>query len=494
VLPPANPVGAADYQLKGDISGSEGAYQLTVAIVDATTREHVADATAAFPHATDALGAGDEVVERLGPIADRIRAFQEAHRDVPGSQTAIGARLRLTAAAPLVEVNQSTTLTVEAHDCDGVPLAGRQISLNSDGPGTLSASSVTTDASGHGQVEFRADATAGLANITAVFSYTSVVHRSAMSISWPCVVQVDDPITGYELRLRARKDIVATQDVSRDDPQPFGDFNRVRNSSRSEEHFALGATVWFDAQWEPNALSGTSVIRQSENGTYTFEGRNSALTSDAAAKSYSLGITTRTGGIDPTNPGHYEVDLRGGKFSLTFDAHFTAASKIESITQQTPSTDSDHSFSLPPLPFNLGFDPFLNGGPDVYSAKDRERDAYPFSYTTNSATGDGVASPLVKVRWLVRGMLRPIRRSAAPTALPVGIAQDGNQVSVDYRGGPGAELEFAPDLGGEGVGGARRAGPAGAGPVWTPVGDAEEGDHLGLGTTTGHGFYRLILR
>jgi len=497
MLAPAQTAGVSDYIVTGSITGANGAYVMSVSLQDATTREQVAESTASFAQAVDALIAGGVAAASMGSPAARIRSFQVNKRDASGSQTAISAHYKLKADKPLIEVSQTSGVVLELTDCDGAPLRNREVTLSVQGPGSLTPGTVTTDGEGVARTEFHADQGKGMAHIYAAYPYTTVTHHHAHAVGSSCDIQVDDPIAGYQLQLRATKEIESVLAQSQDTLQFSGDYNRIRHVMRSEEHFSLSSTVWFDASWTDQTLYSNTVLDQSESGNYTFTARDSLLTEDGGAKSYTLASTSRDGKLDHTNPGQYTVEIHDVKIGLWFNANYQAEILISTMATRSPGSENASSFTLPPVGYVLGFDPILTGGYDTVSTNSLHSDVFPFNYSTNSITGDGEATPKVTVQWHVRGMLRPIKRTAAPTELPASISASGDQVSLDYRGGPGAELQSVSSLPASGSGTANTVGPHPrilSPATWTVIGDAENLDHFAASATNRMQFYRLILR
>ena len=168
---------AIDYALASTITGKSGAYVLTVAIVDIRTNIRAADGTASFGSATEAAvdAACRTAMQQILPLAAKIHAYlstvKAAHPDMT-----INPRIDVTPASANPPLNGKTDVVLTAIDCDGMPIANRQLSLEAS-RGSFSAATVQTDLNGKAVAVFNAGKTPGVASLTAtLLGSVSAVH------------------------------------------------------------------------------------------------------------------------------------------------------------------------------------------------------------------------------------------------------------------------------------------------------------------------------
>ncbi len=73
---PAGPIADIDYLVTGQITGSQGAYTVTVSLQDATTRAQIASGSATFADSSDSLNAAEQAAWQLTPVLEKIRDYQ----------------------------------------------------------------------------------------------------------------------------------------------------------------------------------------------------------------------------------------------------------------------------------------------------------------------------------------------------------------------------------------------------------------------------------
>lgn len=181
-LPDTGGVRDADYVISSKITGNPGSYDLTVTIMDGHTFARVADGTALFSSATieEVKDASGSAVRQILPLISNIRRYQ-AWQKSTNPLLAINPKIEISPAKTKLPLKGSTEVTITAVDCDGVPLAGRQLKLGSKG-GSFASPTVQTDAAGKAKVVFNAGASEGMAILTATIpNLISVTHDTIYS-------------------------------------------------------------------------------------------------------------------------------------------------------------------------------------------------------------------------------------------------------------------------------------------------------------------------
>jgi hypothetical protein len=157
-----------DFVIAGKMTGNPGSYTLTVSILDGRSYAHVVDGTALFSTATtgDVSTACRAAAQKLLPLTIPMRNWQKALKAANPLLT-INPQINLAPAKNIVPLNGSTTVVITVQDCDGLPLANRQLILSRT-RGSLSASTVQTDTKGTATVTLEAGKTPGIAIVTAM--------------------------------------------------------------------------------------------------------------------------------------------------------------------------------------------------------------------------------------------------------------------------------------------------------------------------------------
>lgn len=174
---PSNPLISADlskygdYLLTGVITANGTECKLHAEIQTSCSRKIVAIADISFSLSSvsgNVSGIAQQLVNQFSPLSQKIRQFEldERTRDKSLSlfQTSSGEPIKITPDKETLKAGESTSFTIELRDCDGKPLAGREIRFagsNFEGlkvpatiGGTVSPASVTTDANGKARATF----------------------------------------------------------------------------------------------------------------------------------------------------------------------------------------------------------------------------------------------------------------------------------------------------------------------------------------------------
>lgn len=174
---PSNPLISQDlseygnYFITGSISNNGTSCQLRVEVYTACSRKIVTTAQTNFSLTSVAGNVSQiaqQVVIQLSPLAEKIKKFEQAEREQAKELSLYpvswGEPIKVTSQKKTLRSGESTSFTIEVKDCDGTPLAGREVFFNEttfEGfkvPGTLggtvSPAKVITDANGIANATF----------------------------------------------------------------------------------------------------------------------------------------------------------------------------------------------------------------------------------------------------------------------------------------------------------------------------------------------------
>jgi hypothetical protein len=172
-----------DYFLSGKITSQDKECTLHVEIETACSRKTLATTEIKFPLDSvmqNAMSIAEQVTAQFSPLADKIKKFEMAEREKDKSLSLVQIGedpIRIIAAKKTLKAGESTSFTIEVKDCDGTPLAGREIiftqasfgglSLHKTIGGVVTPAKLVTDAQGHATAKFTLNSGASRAVINA---------------------------------------------------------------------------------------------------------------------------------------------------------------------------------------------------------------------------------------------------------------------------------------------------------------------------------------
>jgi len=174
---PSNPLISPDlskygnYYLTGSITNSGTSCQLNVELYTACNRKLVVSAQTNFSLSSvvgNVSNIARQVTTQLSPLTDKIKKFELAERQQSKELSLYpeswGEPIKITPQKKTLRSGESTSFTIEVKDCDGVPLAGREVLFTEttfEGfkvpgtiGGTVSPAKVVTDANGVAKATF----------------------------------------------------------------------------------------------------------------------------------------------------------------------------------------------------------------------------------------------------------------------------------------------------------------------------------------------------
>src|SRR5512133_1870048 len=189
-LPPAGGTAVGDYLITGSVNGTGGSYIATAELKVAKTLELVASANVPFTNADEPMIIGRTAAVSLGPIVDKVRAFEKRKRD-SGDPYALQPTAELHPKKSVVKEGGSVEVELWLYDCDGTietsPLKNRPVQITATN-GTLSQSTVTTGNDGKAAFTFKAGDKPAEAVLHAIYpfklasEFESVSNDGATSI------------------------------------------------------------------------------------------------------------------------------------------------------------------------------------------------------------------------------------------------------------------------------------------------------------------------
>lgn len=169
-----------DYEMLGDISGSEGAYVLRLTLVT-VKRETVVSVTKKFEKASDAKWYGSLAALELGGSAtgsrnlyDVIHEFELKKRDaaqgIKYNKVALNATVKFKSEERNVRINNRLPIEIELKDCDDVPLKSALVELQV-AKGRFEKNNVETNEKGIAHAVYLAPNEVGIADVKVEYKY-----------------------------------------------------------------------------------------------------------------------------------------------------------------------------------------------------------------------------------------------------------------------------------------------------------------------------------
>ena len=172
-----------DYFLSGKITSHEKECTLHVEIQAACSRKTLATTEIKFSLDSameTALSIAEQVASQFSPLAEKIKKFELAEREKNKSLSLLQIGrdpIKISPDKKILKAGESTSFSIELKDCDGTPLAGREIMFNEASfegltlhktiGGIVTPSKIITDAQGRATAKFTLNAGANHAVICA---------------------------------------------------------------------------------------------------------------------------------------------------------------------------------------------------------------------------------------------------------------------------------------------------------------------------------------
>jgi hypothetical protein len=188
-LPDSGGAVDADYLIASTLVGNTGSYTLTVSIIDGHTFVHVVDGTATFSSVTNdnIKTACLTAVQKILPLRMEIRNYWQSLKNA-NPLLWINPQIVLSPAKSTIPLKGSTNVTITVIDCDGIPMANRQLYLEAT-HGSFGVSTAQTDNTGQVTEIFTAGGTNGIAILTATLENSlSVTHDTTSPFGSEAIV------------------------------------------------------------------------------------------------------------------------------------------------------------------------------------------------------------------------------------------------------------------------------------------------------------------
>ncbi|MBK9579061.1 MAG: Ig-like domain-containing protein [Fibrobacteres bacterium] len=202
-LPPSAGKAGGDYLVTGSVDGANGAYTLEAQLQVSKTRETVAKSTKAFSASDEPMTVGKVAASALGPIVDKIRAFEKTKR-ATGDPYALWPTAELHPAKTELKEGESVEVEVWLYDCDGTiatsPLANRPVQISVTN-GAVSEATVTTGNDGKAKFTFTAGSKPSEALLTALYPFKLASEHESVSNPGYAVLRIHEiPATLWKLQ------------------------------------------------------------------------------------------------------------------------------------------------------------------------------------------------------------------------------------------------------------------------------------------------------
>jgi hypothetical protein len=364
---PSNPDIAADlskygdYIFTGTITGNSNCV-LHVEIQTACSRKTIAVADISFQLSSlmDHISSiANQASVQLGSVHEKIKQFELSEKQKDRSLTLfkIGEQIKITVQKKILKAGESTPITVELKDCDGLPIVGRTVLFNSgifEGMkitgtigGTVSPASLVTDENGTGHGNFTLKSGAAEAIINA-YSPGNDVNGCASMMIGDAPVNIHYSYSGYvTYELKSSSNCVETASTACTK-------NTVKN--RDIEQVTYRASFFTDVEAGGTVFT-VSGADDEEPGTKVpdlLEGGSSSLRKMRVADNVYTCASVVQGKHDvhkminrsegTLNHGTFSIELPaangGGGFSLHIDVDTQSEWSIEA-TGMDPQKGSD---------------------------------------------------------------------------------------------------------------------------------------------------------
>ncbi len=321
--PPADSIpGNIDYIIFGQVDGSNGQYTYILNLEVRKTREVVKSTQVQFSDGFDPLAIGSQAASQIGPVIyNTILDFEKKKRDQDeGTSQIVNPKIGKTpqhAANPKIEnilphtvdpkikytlphaINPVITISpaktemkagetinviIVVTDCDVHPLKGRTVTLEAVN-GTLSATSVTTDADGGAATQFTAGGGAGpsLATISGTLEYTTGTEYTGKADCQPAAINIDRPNDTWVVHATYTKSSIDHPDY---DLLISGSFTRSANYNWT--------TIYID-EWVKNAAGPFEIFRSSDPIIEQCKANQHIINSEREYINFGLGmVDTKT--------------------------------------------------------------------------------------------------------------------------------------------------------------------------------------------------------
>ncbi len=190
-----------DYEMFGDITGSEGAYVLRLFLVT-VKRETVVSVTKNFEKASDAKWYGNLAALDLGGtsggssrLAQVIHDFEVKKRDaaqgIKYNRTALNAKVKFNSETKTVKKGEHLPVEIQLIDCDDEPLKAAKLELQV-ATGHFEKTEVETDENGMAHAVYIAPEEEGTAEVKVEYKYRHPSEKLGFASDFSTIEIVDD--------------------------------------------------------------------------------------------------------------------------------------------------------------------------------------------------------------------------------------------------------------------------------------------------------------
>ena len=243
-LPPAGDMKGRNYLFTGSVNGGPGSYSVNLSLEAACKRRVAHSASGSGTNSEELKDTAERLAgQEFRPLLETIREYERRVR-ATDPKVAIAANLSdtLKMEPSKREAKPFETVPVEFSliDCDGEPLAGREIYLTPQGPGmrpsfngSFDVATVTTDKSGKAKANFTVGGKTGVAIPRSQFLYVRPNGCDGVDVD-EASINVDGSAALYELRFTYKQEKVRKGDLFEELPG-----GSKQNSVREHEDLGM---------------------------------------------------------------------------------------------------------------------------------------------------------------------------------------------------------------------------------------------------------------
>ena len=378
---PSNPLISADlsqygnYLMTGSITNNGTSCQLHVEVQAACSRKVVVTAQTNFSLSSvsgNVSNIAQQIAAKLSPLADKIKKFELAERqqakELSLYPVSWGDPIKITPQKKILKAGESTSFTIEVKDCDGTPLAGREVlftettfegfKVQGTVGGAVSPAKVITDANGIAKATFTLKG-GNKEAVIAAHSPGKDVKGCNSILFGDVFVNIKYTYSGYVIYTYEGSSAL-TSDKKDETMSYFYTGKETTSISYRASFYGDGGGSDVSLSSSDDESSGTEVPDVLESGTYTYNKSdnwkntiicNCAMKGDVTEQKIK---STASGGIKNSSV-HFSFDEGSGKVSL--DLNFISSNSYSFKATHLPGESSS---SQDELHWPVIFDTFLD--------------------------------------------------------------------------------------------------------------------------------------
>lgn len=415
---PSNPLISQDlskygnYFLTGSISNNGTSCQMRVEVYTACGRKIVATAQTNFSLLSvsgNVSNIAQQISSQLSPLAEKIKKFELAEREQSKELSLYpvswGDPIKITPQKKILRSGESTAFTIEVKDCDGTPLAGREVFFNEttfEGfkvpgtmGGTVSPAKVITDANGIAKATFTLKAGSKEAFISAHSPGMDVKGCNSMLFG-DAPINIKYTYSGFVVYTYEANSQL-TSNVDDNVMNNFFTGKETTSVSYRASFYSEGSTGNISLDISDEEESGTDIPDVFGSGSYKYDKsdywKNTVICNCAGKGEVTEQKTRQTsGGNMKKSYVNFSFDEGSAKISLGLFFDMTSATSHEATRMPSQSSSSQEDFHWP-----VDFDTILDKNFTVKKERVGNRTRYTGEGTDEHKLSNGYQSAKIKI-------------------------------------------------------------------------------------------------